>query len=395
MADEFLQFVPGIAPGTIRGRYDPDIVPEEPDFQGRVYLIPVDDEDSEPLSTKHACWPVVSSAELFTEYEQELADRPQKRRDVKKLGAKFVPAFPDVPSAWPPIREWLNATYQGITGRTKRNRFDSLNSLLTYAVSPLKVLPYNPLEGARRPDANSRKASPLSVELLSRLHELAMQKPVRDQSIWLCRFALGWRPVECRRLTVGDVRRAVTQEDGYISREQKYRSGKESRSPSPILPEVLDVLNRLAVSMPGLPDDAPIFYGTRGRHQGRPLGDDGIRGVIRKLFDEAGIREEVPDAIPYDLRDSFAAHVGRAVRARGGRTGEAKDVARRLLGHGDGGDVLSRYWDDDERHLELSEYTPLRLLYRGGTQAEPGGKLVELGGLEPPASSMPLKRSPR
>ncbi len=100
----------------------------------------------------------------------------------------------------------------------------------------------------------------------------------------------------------------------------------------------------------------------------------------------------MPDAIPYDLRDSFAAHVGWAVRAGGGRVGEARDVAKRLLG--DGGDDLSRYYDDDERHLELSEYNPLRLLGNKGAQVEPGGKLVELEGLEPSASSMPLKRSP-
>ena len=105
------------------------------------------------------------------------------------------------------------------------------------------------------------------------------------------------------------------------------------------------------------------------------------------MFDEAGIREAVPDAIPYDLRDSFAAHVGRAVRAGGGRVGEARDVARRLLGHGDGADVLSLYYDDDERHLELAEYTPLRLLKNGGAPVETGGKLVEIGGLEPTAEA--------
>ena len=339
-------------------------------------------------------WPLVSSADLFDEYEQELADRPQALPDVKNLRVKFIPAFPAVPSTWPPLRDWLNSTWTGETGRTKRNRFDSLNSTLAYGVRPLKKLPYNPLDGARRPEAKSRKASPLSLDLLSRLHEHAMRKPVRDQAIWLCRFALGWRPIECRRLTLADVRIAVSKNDGYIAREQKHRHGKEDKSPSPIIPEVLDVLNQLAGSMLELPDNAPIFYGMRGRHQGKPLADQGIRGVIRKLFDEAGIREAVPDAIPYDLRDSFAAHVGRAVRAGGGRVGEARDVARRLLGHGDGAGVLSLYYDDDERHLELAEYTPLRLLKSGGAPVETGGKLVEIGGLEPPTSALRTQRSP-
>ena len=126
--------------------------------------------------------------------------------------------------------------------------------------------------------------------------------------------------------------------------------------------------------------------------------------------------EEVPDAIPYDLRDSFAAVVGRAVLAGGGRKAEAKDVVRGLLGHGDGGDVLSKYWDDDQRHQELAQYSPLRQLAKegeevpenrgaplemgdptletGGSLAEIGGSLVEIGGLEPPTSALRTPRSP-
>ncbi len=217
---------------------------------------------------------------------------------------------------------------------------------------------------------------------------------MRDYTIWLCRFALGWRPVECVRLTLGDVRRAVASADGYITREQKHRHGKENKSPSPIIPEVLDVLE-LAESMADLPDEAPIFYGTSGRHQGKPLGDQGVRGVIRKLFEEAEVHREITDAIPYDLRDSFAAHVGRAVRAaQGGRVGEARDVARRLLGHGDGGDVLNSYWNDDERHLELLEYNPLRQAQNEGRKVDNKGFLVEIEGLEPSASALRTPRSP-
>ena len=388
MADELLQFIPGDSPGTIRSAYDPDFVPEKPDAQGRVRLIPIpDDEIASP-------WPVVSTAELFSEFEQEMADRPSVLKDVKSLQKPFLAAFPSVPSTWPPIRDWLNTTFPGKGGRTRRNRYDTLRRVLNYGVRPLHLLPHSPLEDSPRPRSQSRSANPLSLEILSRLHDCAMESPLRDQAIWLCRFALGWRPVECVRLTLGDVRRAAASEDGYITREQKHRRGKESQSLSPIIPEVLDVLTQLAGSMANLADEAPIFYGTRGRHQGKPLSDQGVRGVVRKLFGEAGVRQEVPDAIPYDLRDSFAAHVGRAVRAGGGRVGEARDVARRLLGHGDGGDVLSRYYDDDERHLELLEYNPLRILKAGRGQVEKEGVLVEIEGLEPSASALRTPRSP-
>ena len=177
----------------------------------------------------------------------------------------------------------------------------------------------------------------------------------------------------------GDVREAVAKAGDYIMREQKHRSGKMDKSPSPILPAVLDVLRQLVVALPDLPDDAPLFRGERGRHRGKPLGDQGVRGVIRDLFAEEGVRDEVPDAIPYDLRDSFATHVGRAVRASGGRTSEARDITRRLLGHGDGGDVLSRYWDDDERHIELLDFNPLRLV-AAGERGCSGGEWGTVGG---------------
>ena len=165
------------------------------------------------------------------------------------------------------------------------------------------------------------------------------------------------------------------------------------------------MLQQLVASLGDVPDNAPVFQGAKGSgvHQGRPLGAQGVRGVIRRLFALEGVREEIPDAIPYDLRDSFATLVGRAVRASGGRVGEAQDVARRLLGHGDGGDVLNRYWDDDERHTELAEYSPLRQLSAenggaanrsGGAEAEIGGSVVEIWGLEPQTSALRTRRSP-
>ncbi len=102
--------------------------------------------------------------------------------------------------------------------------------------------------------------------------------------------------------------------------------------------------------------------------------DQGIRGVIRRLFAAERVREEVPDAIPYDIRASFATWLGRNVRAEGGSVPEAKEVTRRMLGHGAGGDLLSRYWDDDERHLEPAQYSPLSpVVQNGDAPVENGG----------------------
>ena len=345
--------------------------------------------------------PTATSESLFAEYEREIADRPEKLRDLLKVKTKFIERFPTVPTTWPSVRDFLNETYQGPTGRTRRNRFDSLFGLFQYGVNPLRILPFNPLEGARRPQAESRPANPLSVELLQSIHERAMAAPLRDQAVWLLRIGLGWRPVECERLLMGHVRQAFARNDGFIQREQKYRSGKVAQSPSPIVPEVLNVLRDLAEEQHDLEDSDPVFWGTSGRHQGRPLGSQGVRGIIRRLFEQVGVRQELPDAIPYDLRDSFATLVGRAVRASGGGTSEAQDVARRLLGHGDGSDSLRRYWDDDDRPEELSRFGPLTLLdvkerssETEGPAPRAGGGVVEIGGLEPPASALRTRRSP-
>ena len=420
-----VQFIAGAQPGTVvaptnlrhgRGKRSPDgsvtLVPHTPEEQAAIARL-----QGVAPALDAAAWPEVSAAHLFAEYEQEIADRPEKLKDLRSLKGRFLKRFVTMPSAWPPLRDFLNESYPGATGRTRRNRFDSLRGLYGYAVSPLRVLPYSPMEGARRPEAESRGPNPLPLPLLKRLHEEAMRGSLRDRGVWLLRFALGWRPVECTRLLAGDVREAVAKADGYILREQKHRRGKSHRARAPMLPEVLEVLQQLVDTLPDLADSEPVFRGTSGRHHDKPLGYQGIYHVVRRLFAAVGARDEQPDAIPYDLRDSFATHVGRAVRASGGRISEAQDVARRLLGHGDGDDVLFRYWDDDERHLELAAYSPLRLISaeNGGSEGESGGPsverggvpveregsgmeregaVVEIGGLEPPTSAMRTRRSP-
>ncbi len=338
----------------------------------------------------------VPSKWLFDEYAKEIASRPEKLKDLLKLRGKFVDRFPVLPFEWGPMRDWLNETFPGESGRTRRNRFDSLKDLLDYAVD-LRKLPGNPIPKRSRPKVDSRKGKPLSLELLIRLHQRALAGSLRDLCVWLLRFAMGWRPIKCVRLLAGDVREAVARDDGFIMRHQKHRTEKEERSPSPILPEVLSKLQELLDSLPYLSDDEPLFRSEMGsgKHRGRPLGGQGIRGVVRRLFAAERVKEEMPDAIPYDIRASFATWLGRSVRAGGGSVLDARDLARRLLGHGEGSDPLARYWDDDERHLELAAYSPLRLvLENGGAPLEKGRKLVEIGGLEPPTSALRTPRSP-
>ncbi len=68
----------------------------------------------------------VPSRWLFDEYAKEIAMQPEKLKDLQKLRGKFVDRFPMVPLEWGTMRDWLNETFPGETGRTRRNRFDSL-----------------------------------------------------------------------------------------------------------------------------------------------------------------------------------------------------------------------------------------------------------------------------
>ncbi|MCH7483510.1 MAG: hypothetical protein IIC31_11900, partial [Chloroflexi bacterium] len=265
-----VQFIPGAQPGTVVASTNPRAGRGKRRPDGSVTLVPHTPEEQVAIAQLQgvarapdaAAWPEVLAADLFAEYEQEIADRPEKLKDLRSLKGRFLKRFVTMPSAWPPLRDFLNETYPGSTGRTRRNRFDSMRGLYGYAVSPLRVLPYSSMEGARRPEAESRGPNPLPLSLLKRLHEQAMRGSLRDRGVWLLLFALGWRPVECTRLLAGDVRGAVAKADGYILREQKHRRGKSHSTPAPMLPEVLDVLRQLVDTLPDLADSEPIFRAT-------------------------------------------------------------------------------------------------------------------------------------
>ena len=101
-----------------------------------------------------------------------------------------------------------------------------------------------------------------------------------------------WRPIEIRRLMAGDVQ--------AISNNLIEVRAKERRELTPILPETAVLLGELARDLN--PEDH-IFVARRKR-QGRwePLGEDGMRDLIKRLMDRAGVR----GLAGYDLRKTFA-----------------------------------------------------------------------------------------
>ena len=86
MADEIPQFIPGVSPGTIRGSYDPDFVPQQPSSQGRVRDFPMtNDGTGSPLT-----------ARVIASYDRELVHtgrKPQTLKTYRKIWTQFARAF--------------------------------------------------------------------------------------------------------------------------------------------------------------------------------------------------------------------------------------------------------------------------------------------------------------
>jgi len=109
MADEILQFIPGDTPGTIRGSYDPDFEPQQPDAQGRVRLIPMNnDETGSPLT-----------AQVIASYDPELVHagrKPQTLKTYRKIWTRFAKAFDRLPADRDLILDYLG-NFNGASGR--------------------------------------------------------------------------------------------------------------------------------------------------------------------------------------------------------------------------------------------------------------------------------------
>ena len=108
--------------------------------------------------------------------------------------------------------------------------------------------------------------------------------------MWELTFGHGWRQIEVRRITAGDVH---SISDGII----RCR-GKEREEPTPLLSETQELLQQLAGK---LSDDELVIRSTRIRAGlTQPLGADDMSQLIQRLFDRSGIRY-----LGHDLRRTF------------------------------------------------------------------------------------------
>jgi integrase len=265
----------------------------------------------------------------------------------------FARFYPEMTESQDGILEYL-ARFDGPSGRTKRNRQDELNQLYTFASQKYGIK--NPLTGLPRPEITGKPISVLTLEQVRRL--LALDMPDRNRIILELMVGHGWRQVEVRRITGGDVRNI---KNGLI-----WVHGKERDEWTPILPETADRLKTLSVGL------EPADRVVKGRSRDELL-EKGMRKMIDQLLARAGIE----GITGHDLRRTFSTLVSET----SGDEMLAMRLIRDRVPH-----LNSRYISVSPAALKgkLGRYSPLRLLKNditkaGETPSKDGEIMVEAG----------------
>lgn len=206
----------------------------------------------------------------------------------------FEREFPGMPEELAPIMGYLEQ-FGGETGRTKRNRQDTLNMLYKHAVQFFAMVK-NPMLGLERPLVTKKRIRTLSLDQVPSMIR-APETPVERIALDML-LGHGWRQVEARRILVGDVDEI---EDGLI-----WCRGKERDESTPILPKTETRLRTLAEGRE--PTERLLLSDkTRGGRR-QPLGEDGMSQLVGRLYARAGIE----GMTGHDLRGSFATLVRKS-----------------------------------------------------------------------------------
>ena len=272
---------------------------------------------------------------------------------------RFAQQFPILPLDIEVIMSYLDQ-FQGETGRHKRNQYDLLKSLYKHAERYFKI-PINPFDDIDRPRATKKPIRTLSLEEVDKVGGTFQAD--MERAVWELICGHGWRQIEVRRVTAGDVR---SIRNGLI-----LCRGKERLEDTPLLPETQKLLEHLAN---GLTDDEPVIRSKRLRAGStQPLGADGISQLIQRILGRVGI-----SCKGHDLRRTFCS----LVREASGDEFLAMRLARDVIPG-----VNDRYINYSPARLreDLIRYSPLRLVSRkrtaqaGEKPAQAGEYMVETG----------------
>jgi len=270
-------------------------------------------------------------------------------KTYKKTLCRFARIFTNLPLDTDTILEYLGQ-FTGNTGRYKRNQHDRLNLLYKHAARFFGISD-NPFDNLEPPIVTHKPIQTLSLKE-AYMVDLVVDT-ITERAVWELTFGHGWRQIEVRRNTAGDVR---SISDGII-----WCRGKEREEYTPLLPETEELLKQL---MGTLSDDEPIIRSTRIRDgMTQPLGEDGMSQLIQRLFARSGIKY-----LGHDLRRTFCT----LVREASGDEFLAMRLARDIIPG-----VNDRYINADPAKLResLLKYSPVRLI----RHEQAGESLVETG----------------
>jgi len=123
-------------------------------------------------------------------------------KTYKKHLYYFARQSPYLPLETDAIMEYLKQ-FKGDTGRHKRNQYDRLKMLYDHAIGNFGML-QNPLDGLERPIVTQKQIQTLSLEEACKIDSTVYI--ITERVVWELTFGHGWRQVEVRRTTAGDVR---------------------------------------------------------------------------------------------------------------------------------------------------------------------------------------------
>ncbi|MCK4786511.1 MAG: hypothetical protein KAV87_22320 [Desulfobacteraceae bacterium] len=230
-------------------------------------IVPPLAEQSTEVNTSVLTQDVVDSLLRHKQYKRV---KDETIKTYKKTFYRFARKFPTLPLETEIIMGYVDQ-FTGDTGRYKRNQHDRLNMLYQHA-SHFFGIPQNPVDNLERPTITQKPIQTLSLKEACKVD--AVVYSITERAVWELTFGHGWRQIEVRRITAGDVR---SISDGLI-----WCRGKERGEYTPLLPETQELLQKLAGT---LPDDEPIIRSTRIRSGvTQPLGADGMSQLIQRFF---------------------------------------------------------------------------------------------------------------
>ncbi len=229
----------------------------------------------------------ISTAEVVKSLFEQKKMKGTDLSTYKKRFPKIIDRFPYIPSSRDEVFEFLGE-FDGETGRYRQTYFDYLNMIFRHAVAFFGLV-RNPLEGVERPVIDHKPVRTLSLDEVETIYKAP--ETITEKAALEILLGYGWRQIEARRITAGDVKKANN------ATIQVW--GKERNELTPILPETLELLMELTV---GLTDNESILRSTRIRNGGTVgLGEDGMSQLLDRLFSRSGIEYQ-----GHDLRRTFA-----------------------------------------------------------------------------------------